>query len=452
MSFTQEQREIINQAIEAQRVPGVAVAIVKDGNIVAAEGFGLRDLDAKLPMTENTVTPICSLTKSMTGVNIMRLVEEGKISLDEPIQSYLPTFRVADEDASRKITPRVLLSHKSGMGRTGHQPRMFDDLKSSPYNDRADLVSRLADVQLQTAPNVAWSYCNEGFATLGHLVETMRDEPLESCFSQYVFDPSGMSNTHTSFSEWRKSQDSARLYSRIDDSYEEAKLPEDYSIYLSTGGICSTVTDIAAYQIATMEYANSPLLKAGSFDQMQSISMPFGDTGWGYGLGWWVRWSGSTKIVLHSGGLPGVATYSLMVPSKKFGVVVFANLGGARVDLLAERLANSELGEPLYRTSIDDPMPFTTRYRLADGEIEGFAGDYSIGVDSNVSVTVNAEPLRISEYSSDNPRDEDTQDGVLVGPNTVMTLQRASLISFVRDESGKVSSLLSGGEQYPKQR
>ena len=111
----------------------------------------------------------------------MQLVEQGKISLDEPAQTYLIDLMISDPETTRKITPRVLLSHKSGMGRTGHQPPMWRE-KISPYQDRADLVSRLENIQMQTPPNTAWSYCNEGFVTLGRMVETVSGVPLEEYF------------------------------------------------------------------------------------------------------------------------------------------------------------------------------------------------------------------------------------------------------------------------------
>ena len=123
LDFSPEQEDIIESIREKDGIPGVAAAIVKDGEMVAAGGFGNRNRDANLPMTIHTVSPLCSLTKSFTGVAVMQLVDSGKLSLDEPVVSYLPTFRVADGEASRKMTPRIFLCHKSGMGRTGHQGR-----------------------------------------------------------------------------------------------------------------------------------------------------------------------------------------------------------------------------------------------------------------------------------------------------------------------------------------
>ena len=123
--FSPEQVDIIESIKEKNGIPGVAAAIVKNGEIVAVNGFGYRNRDAELPMTAHTVSPLCSLTKSFIGIAVMQLVDAEKLSLDEPVASYLPNFRVADIEASRKITPRILLCHKSGMGNTGHRARIW---------------------------------------------------------------------------------------------------------------------------------------------------------------------------------------------------------------------------------------------------------------------------------------------------------------------------------------
>jgi CubicO group peptidase (beta-lactamase class C family) len=384
----------------------------------------------------------------MTGTAVMQLVEQGRVSLDEPARTYLPDLMISDLEATRKITPRVLLSHKSGMGRTGHQPPMWTE-KVSPYRDRADLVSRLANVMLQTPPNTTWSYCNEGFVTLGHLVETVSDIPLEEYFETRIFEPVGMDDTHTSFDAWRASADRAHLYERSGDGSTEAFLPANYSIYLSTGGVSSTALDLAKYQIANMNYSDSPLLGAGSLEQLQSISMPFGDTGTGYGLGWQIRWVGSRKVVSHGGGLAGVATHSLIVPSAGIGVVVLSNLGGANVALMAEQLASTMLDEPIFVSDPRDAPPIRTRYVVP----EGTAADcLSVYVSDEATIEIVGDGDRISAIRSVPEGGAEEAALVGIGDGLFMAAEgvrsRGSLVYFVRDDDGGVTSLLTGGNQH----
>ena len=118
MGFTPEQESIVTEFIGENDIPGAAVAIVRDNEIIAEGGFGVADVAKESPATEHTIWPICSITKAFTGVSAMRLVESGKLALDEPVQTYLPGFRVRDEAASRRMTTRLFLRHNSGLGRT----------------------------------------------------------------------------------------------------------------------------------------------------------------------------------------------------------------------------------------------------------------------------------------------------------------------------------------------
>lgn len=444
--FSPQQEDSIESIREKNGIPGVAAAMVKSGEIVAAGGFGYRNRDANLAMTAHTVSPICSLTKSVTGVAVMQLVESGKLWLDEPVVSYLPKFRVADAEASHKMTPRILLCHKSGMGRTGHQSRMFTE--PQPYESRGDLVSQLAEVHLQSPPNAAFSYCNEGYATLGHLVETVSGVPLEDYFQSYIFDAVGIKRTYVRFSQWQSDKNRSHGYEKKGGGYEETQLPGDYSIYLSTGGICSTAYDFAKYLIATMDYANNPLLSAGSLDTMHTISMPYGDTGWGYGFGWNVAWHAGRKVVSHGGGLSGIATYALTVPSEQLGVVVLTNLGGGDARHIAEQLANSVSGTPVLRSSPEDPLPFSTCYTMPESDaLAQYVGIYTGGdQEEEAQITIKMEADKLTAQYPD----EETMPYIAIGPDLFMDQHSGAIIHFVRNAERKVSSLLQGGLRFPR--
>lgn len=441
--FSPEQKDIIESIRETNGIPGVAAAIVKDGEIIAVGGFGYRNRDANLPMTVHTVSPLCSLSKSFTCVAIMQLVDSGKLWLDEPVASYLPNFRVADTETSRKITTRTLLCHKSGMGNTGHRARMWYE-EPIPYKDRADLVAHLAEVRLKTPPNASYSYSNEGYVTLGVIIETISGTPLEDYFQTHIFDKVDMKRTYSHFSQWRSVADRSHGYAKKEENYEETQLLADYSISLSTGGICSTAYDFANYLIATMDYANSPLMSSGSLDAMHTVSMPYGDTGWGYGFGWEITWNAGRKIVSHSGGLPGIATRALMVPAEQLGVVVLSNLSGLGARQIADQLASSILGTPLLRPTFEDPLPFNTRYPLPSADtLAQYVGTYTWVYRQNheeqITVEMGVDKL-IVRYS-----EEEAMSFIDIGPDIFMSHHWGTTIHFLRDAEGNVNNLLSGG-------
>ena len=458
MGFTPEQESIVANFIGEHDIPGAAVAIVSGSEIIAEGGFGVADVSKEAPATERTIWPICSITKSFTGVSAMQLVEAGKLRLDEPVQTYLPGFRLKDQAASRRMTTRMFLRHNSGMGRTGHQDRTREEAVN-PYPTRESLIAALDSAELQSAPGEAFSYCNEGFATVGHTIEKVSGVPLEEYFIRNILDPVGMSDTSIDFMDWKNGADRTYAYSRGDagafDSGERhgdyivVHLNDDYQTFLSTGGIVSSVHDLALYQIASMAYEDSPLgLTAGSLDHMQSVQFPFGDTGWGYGLGYWVFWSGSTKVIGHSGGLPGISTYSMMIPSEKTGVVVFTNRGDRKAFFLAEQLMNTVRGQ-VWRDATSEPLPYKTRYpEPSTNDLAEYTGNYEFRAGTaRVEVGDGGVVIKTPSRLDGPPLSITTSQ---VGPDSFMSLDQGMSIPFVRDDSGRVVRFLNGGYSYER--
>lgn len=455
-SLSSSQRAIVAEEMAKQRLPGLAVAIVAKGRVVAAEGFGYRRLDERLPMTIHTTTPIASLTKSLTATAIMRLAEEGALALDEPVVGYLPDFRLADADATRRVTPRMLLAHTSGLGHTCHQSPVFAAPMTTPYAGRAELVARLAETTLQTPPGAAWSYSNEGYAVLGLLVDRVSGSCVEAYLRIHVFEPLAMGDTVMRFADWRARPDRALGYLRDEDeskgaanstpSFKASALPQDYSAYAAGGGACSSAVDFARYLAAELDYANSPLLSAGALDQMQSVSAPYGDTGWGYGLGWFVSWAGARKVIAHSGGLPGHTTYVMALPWEGMGVVTLVNGEADGIGGLAERLLNDVAGAPVLRATSDDPLPIRTRYPQPDvATLAAYIGAYA-GEEVAIVVGVDAGALLFTVQVPDYP----TQSfrALAVGPDLFMTLRWGQPARFLRTGDGRISGFLHGGAYY----
>jgi hypothetical protein len=185
-------------------------------------------------------------------------------------------------------------------------------------------------------------------------------------------------------------------------------------------------------------------------EQMQSISMPYGDSGWGYGLGWFIRWHNGRKTVAHSGGQAGVATYALMLPDQCSGVTVITNLSGAKVAEVAEQLAGTLTGKPLYRRLPGDRLPIRTRCAQPDSdERSSFVGTYVFDT-ASITTFEGDNELIVQAFSPDDP---DAQPSALlrVGVDLFLTVQDGSPITFLRDSGGTVDRLLSAGNMYRKQ-
>src|SRR5579875_289899 len=449
-TLSPSQHAIIAEEVRKQHIPGLSVAMVSDGKVISAEAFGWRNVERQLPMTVNTITPIASLTKSMTAVAIMRLTEEGKLSLDEPVSAYLPDFRLADAEATRRVTLRMLLAHTSGLGATGHQDRVFKE-DSPPYPDRAALVARLVETSPQTPPGTFFSYSNEGYAVLGLLVDRLSGMSAEAYLQTHLFDPLEMRDTCMRFTDWRAADDRAWGYTHSEDGFTPSVMPKDYTAYAAGGGVCSSAIDMARYLIATMDYDNSPLLAGGSLDQMHSVSAAFGDTGWGYGFGWSLGWSAGRKVIEHSGGHPGHTTYLLALPWQKLGMVILSNGAVEDIGWLAERLMSDLLGAPLYRTESTQPLPFRTRYPQPDSETlatyTGMYTDKDGGMGSIVVSVVDGE-LTLTRRRPDFPDQWFTT--LALGQDRFLTRRWASYETFLRNDRQEVTGMLGNGVYFAK--
>ena len=386
--FSEQQERIIDAYMQNNDAPGVAVALVRNGQIAAEGGFGFADLSSDRPATATTPWPIASLTKSFTGVLAMQLAERGLLDLDSPVSDYLPDLCVTDRERTQRLSVRRLLSHAGGLGRTGHQDRTREE-QPNPYPTREALLGALHEVKPQAPVGQCFSYSNESYAIVGRIIELLRDKPLERCYEEHIFEPLNMRRSAVSFATWRSDPERVYLYAGSEigpygsgerhGDYEVVELVEDYQTFLSTGGLVSTAHDLARYQLATMDYVDSPLgLSAGSLEHMQSVQHRYGDSNCGYGLGYWVLWHQGLKVIGHSGGLPGVSTYSMLIPSEKTAAVVLTNRSDIKAMVLAEQLLNDLRGE-LWRSTPDEPFPVKTRIPLPSGaDLDEYVGDYSV--------------------------------------------------------------------------
>lgn len=311
---------------QAQAIPGVAVGIVHDGEIVHLQGFGTADAGGR-PVTPTSIFQVASATKSFTATAVMQLVEAGAVELDAPVQRYLPSFRVADATASAQITVRHLLTHTSGI--SGSSRLEGDVTFSTDVSDEAleNVVSSLRSEELISAPGEAYSYSNFGYATLGLIVQTVSGQPFDDYMREHVFGPLGMTQT--------------RMFARGDSAPADAVSGHRFWFGMPAaadvpyprglrpaGGMLSSAADmsrfLAAY-LASGEYADGRILSAASIKQIETPFAPEGVRGASTGLGWDIGPANGMQIVQKNGDAPNFHSNILLVPDASWGVVLLEN-------------------------------------------------------------------------------------------------------------------------------
>lgn len=335
--------------LDATRVPGAAIALVQDGEIVHARGFGRADHTGR-PMTAQTPTLVASVTKPLTALAILQLEEAGALALDDPVQRHIPWFAVADgPDTSARITIRHLLSHTSGLPSLieGEYERV---LAAPGPDDLEREVRHLRHVSLWSEPGARFQYSNVGYTTLGYLVEVVSGLSYEAYLQEHVYDPLMMTRSTVSKDEARA--DGLATGHRAWFGRPIAFEWSNSRAGLGGGFTYSTAEDLAHFATAQLEGGSYEGVQVLSAENIARMHAPAVQAPWSpdahYGLGWFVTDRDGVRTVSHAGKAPNFMADVLLVPERDLAVVVLLTAydwrEAARFDALAYDLASIMMG------------------------------------------------------------------------------------------------------------
>ncbi|MGQ9462745.1 MAG: serine hydrolase [Candidatus Fervidibacter sp.] len=367
-------------------LPGLSISVVKDGEVVYAKGFGFRDVESGAPMTPQTRIGIGSVTKSFTALAIMMLSEEDKLSLDDPIDKFLP---ISLRPFGEPVRVKHLLSHSSGIPALAYAEAFIrnvigDEAPWLPITSFEDLRAFMNEAEkwAVTKPGERFFYLNEGYLLLGHIVEAVLGKSYEAFVKERILTPLGMTRTTFQKSEVDTDPDWATPYV-ID--REGKRIPARFPFGVSAdGGLISTVLDLSNYlrfYLSRGEWNGSRLVSAKSIEQMETPHVPlpsplFGAEG--YGLGWSVYpdFLGH-KLVAHSGSVLVHTAFAGYIPDAGVGVAVLANSSGHPLSQIGMVALTTLLGKD------PETLPFVRRDKLLDkfvGRYETYKGTMRLEV------------------------------------------------------------------------
>jgi carboxyl-terminal processing protease len=303
----------MNEQIHLHRMPGLAVAIADSEQILYAQGFGFSQ-PAKA-VTPQTPFYIASLSKSFTAMAVLQLVESGQVTLDAPVQRYLPWFRVADENLSAQITVRHLLHQTSGMSYQGYRLPALPQKTSMEDNARM-----LASARLTNAPGTQYQYFNHNYVLLGLIVEAVSGQTFGEFLTQNIFQPLEMAQTYT---ELRPAQAAGlaqghNAFLGFAIPGEQAFLPYD----LPAGFIISTAEDMGRYLSAHLAAERSGMLSDSGF---VSLYTPPAAVNSPYAMGWIAEERNGLDIIYHTGGLDTFSSVMWLLPEQDYAIILLTN-------------------------------------------------------------------------------------------------------------------------------
>jgi len=324
-------KKFIHRTMKMFDVPGVAVAIVKDGKGIFLEGFGWRNVKKKLKVSSHTLFPIASCTKAFTTTSMGILVDEGKLDWDKPIREYISSFKMYDFVQTERMTPRDLVTHRSGLPR-------YDWVWYRADYSREEIIERLKHLKPNKDLRYVYQYQNIMYVTAGYLVGYIAKCSWEKFVQKRIFKPLEMKESNFSITEMQKISDYSSGYLKKKNNIIELPFVNIDALG-PAGSINSNVVDMAKWLLFNLNNGKCKDKQIISEKSLKEIHSPHivvpEEISYGeiinscYGLGWGVISYQGKKLLQHGGNMDGFQSHTSLMPSEKIGICVLTNLDGS---------------------------------------------------------------------------------------------------------------------------
>ena len=361
-TFKRIAKKIVSE-MKRLSVPGVAIGIWNQGKEYA-EGFGVTSVEHPLPVTADTLFQTGSISKTFTGTMIMKLVEDGKVDLDEPVKTYIQDFKVQDKDVTEKVTVRHLLTHMAGwVGDYFNDFGNGDDALDKMVQD----IAKLPQVQ---PLGTLWSYNNTGFSVASRIAEIVTKKPYEQAAQEMLFDSIGLKMSFFY-------PDDALLTHRFVVGHQKVRgkveVARPWAIGRAgngVGGVVSTVRDLLKYARFHMSNGRKGVISGKSLKAMRLQQADAGPRG-GMGITWFIRRIGDLSMYAHGGATNGQQAYLFFIPEKNFACAILTNSddGGILNTVITNYVlelylnAKPKLPKPIQKAA-RDLKEYTGRYQI----------------------------------------------------------------------------------------
>lgn len=432
---------LVQEKMREHQVPGVALGVI-DGDVVRARGLGVTNVEDPLPVTEHTVYPIASISKTFAATAMLRLVEQGKLDLKAPVRTYLPEFRVQDETASQTATVWHLLTHTGGWEGQISGPERGDDTLRN-------FVATMMPANMQVAPPAAaWSYNNAGFSTAGRVIEAVTGVSINRAMRDLVFTPLGLEHAGTTAGDFIVNRFAAG-HSRRENAPPVLQRPFSPSVSVTAGGIGICIADLLAYarfHMSDGRVNGQPVLSRASLELMRTPQLRKQSTDDDMGVGWHLRSVGALRVAAHGGTLGGHILLLEIAPERNFAIAILTNSNSGwrliqdveRAALQAYHGATFSENQAISHRGLVETLP-VVKPLATQPDPAPYVGRFRRPMNS-VVVRVEGGALVVQEIpNAGSPRQ--AWPIAFYGPDRAVVTdgaERGQSIEFVRDTSGSV--------------
>ena len=341
----------IQRGITHAQIPGLAIAVIKDGKVVIMKGYGVREVGKSDPVDENTLFMIASNSKLFTGTSLANLEAEKKISLEDKVTKYMPSFRVYDENVSSMITIRDLLSHHLGTKTFQGDFTFWNSNLSRP-----EIINRVKLLKPTRQFRKDYGYCNSCFLTAGEIIPIVTGMSWEKYIEENILKPLGMTNTYALTKGMEKRKNIAIPYTNSFGPL--TRLPFDNIDNLApAGSIVSNVKDVSKWlmmQLDSGRYEGKQIIPWSAIQRTRDVNTVLSSRKGaapthfrGYGLGIGINDYNGRMIYSHTGGADGFVTSTCFVPEERLAITVLTNNDNQGFfEILSLQILDAYLGMP----------------------------------------------------------------------------------------------------------
>ena len=383
----------IESKIEYEHWPGLIIGLVYDQSLIWTKAYGFADLDKKNLLNEKTTFPIASNTKMFTAIAIMKLRDEGKLDLDEPVAKYLPWINKIKQNNSdiNKITIRHLLTHTSGLPTEANLYYWAD----TKFPELLEILKELEKLEICFPTDIRWKYSNFGLAIAGEIISSVSGLTYKDYITKNILEPLNMIGSGFNL-DYKSGYEFASGYSRLMPDMKRSKFNRyDYKGFTSAAGLNSNIIDLskfAAWMFRIRETNQKEIISGSTLREMQHVYWIDDSWEFGVGMGFFIYHKKPNDMIGHGGHVAGYHTDFTIIPKDKIAIITLANADDIEVypDVTGS-ISNMfiDLVLPEFRKTIlikESAIKLDSTYEKYIGTYRNYWNDYKIlMIDGNLT-------------------------------------------------------------------
>jgi CubicO group peptidase (beta-lactamase class C family) len=359
---------LISAYVSINKFNGSAL-IIQNGKKVYDKSYGYQNASSKRPNTNKSIFPIGSLTKSFTALVVLKLAEENKLSVNDPISRYLPSYPNGNE-----IQLRHLLTNTGGIYEKFRNPEFYGHVTSDNTYSNEEKIAFFKNEPLDFKPGTQFSYSNSGFDLLGIIIEKVTGSSYAEALRKYIFNPLKMKSSGFDFPGLR-GKNKTSTYSFVSARKQVEIKPWNASLTFSSGGLYSSTEDLLKFYKGLMGYK---IVSKKTFDQATTAFLN------GYGYGWFIEAIHGNRVINHGGNVEGATSYLLMMPEQKTCIILLNNITSTSLENLGNSMYAALQNKPYHI-----PQP-KKEIQLDEPTIRKYTGSFVVSKNYKIEVGQNA--------------------------------------------------------------